>query len=217
MPSPIPERAPLLAPSALAFHNGLPDSQFSPADRIDSETKTSTRIKIGSAMFSFIILGLFTSSIGVMLPPLSTYYNLSDVHVSLIFLFVPFGYIIGASSNSLVHHHFGQRGIAVLGPALHMISAVALGLHPPFSILLAFFSVNALGSGMLDGSWCAFAAGMKNAGFVSGLLHGSFSVGAALGPFCAGALMEKGMNWWVWYYALVSPAFYTHWYQPFLH
>jgi len=62
---------------------------------------------------------------------------------------------------------------------------------------------------MLDGSWCAYAAGMENAGFVSGLLHGSFSVGAAVGPFFAGALMEKGMEWWVWYYGMVSPASFS--------
>jgi fucose permease len=157
-------------------------------------------------MFSFIILGLFTSSIGVMLPPLSTHYSLNDLQVSFIFLVVPLGYIIGASLNPFLHSQFGQRGIAVFGPALHIVSAVALGLHPMFGILLLAFAVNAMGSGMLDGSWCAYAAGMENAGFVSGLLHGSFSVGAAAGPFFAGGLMEKRMDWWVWYYVLVSPA-----------
>jgi fucose permease len=155
-------------------------------------------------MFSFVILGLFTSSIGVMLPPLSTHYELNDVSVSFIFLAVPFGYIIGSSLNPLVHRQFGQRGIAVFGPALHITSAVALGLHPKFGVLLVAFALNAMGSGTLDGSWCAYAASMENPGFVSGLLHGSFSVGAAVGPFFAGGLMEKGMNWWVWYYGLVG-------------
>lgn len=155
------------------------------------------------------MLGLFTSSIGVMLPPLSTHYALNDLHVSFIFLVIPLGYVIAATLNPLIHNQFGQRGIAFLGPVLQIVSATAVGLHPRFGVLLAAFAVMAMGTGLLDGSWCAYAAGMPNAGFVSGLLHGSFSVGAAAGPFCVGAAMEKGMSWWVWYYALVSFAVIT--------
>jgi fucose permease len=154
-------------------------------------------------MMSFVMLGLFTSSIGVMLPQISTYYDLADLHVSFIFLAVPFGYVIAASLNPLIHAQFGQRGIAFLGPVLLIISAVGIGLHLRFGILLAAYAIMAMGTGLLDGSWCAYAATMPNAGLVSGLLHGSFSVGAAVGPFCAGMAMEKGMRWWVWYYALV--------------
>ncbi|KAF2679210.1 MFS general substrate transporter [Lentithecium fluviatile CBS 122367] len=208
MPSqpPISETAPLLAthtPSSI-HHNATPQDSSDPAGLEKAETIGSTRLKIGATMFSFVILGLFTSSVGVMLPPISAHYDLTDLHVSFIFLAVPLGYVVAASSNPLIHSRFGQRGIAGLGPVLHVVSAVCVGLHPTFEVLLAAFAVMAMGTGLLDGSWCTYAAGMPNAGFVSGLLHGSFSVGAAVGPFCAGALMEKDMAWWTWYYALAA-------------
>jgi fucose permease len=109
-----------------------------------------------------------------MLQPLSTYYHLTDIHAALIFIFGPIGYILAAQSNGTIHSQFGQRGIAVLGPVFHVLSTLALGLHPPFVLVLGALSVQAVGIGLLDGSWCAWAGGMGmgRANKVSGMLHG---------------------------------------------
>jgi len=88
---------------------------------------------------------------------------------------------------------------------LHILGAVALALHPPFWVVLMAFGGVAMGIGLLDGSWCSWSAGQKNANAVSGMMHGGFSVGAAAGPFFAGKVLQNWkQEWWVWYYFLVS-------------
>ncbi|KAF2662440.1 MFS transporter-like protein [Lophiostoma macrostomum CBS 122681] len=177
-------------------HNGLATHR--------SHASLELRLRIAAAMFSFLILGLLTSSLGVMLQPLSIYYHLTDIHAALIFIFGPIGYIFAAQSNTFIHTKFGQRGIAILGPVFHVLSTLALGLHPPFPMILVGLSVQAVGIGLLDGSWCAWAGSMKSANTVSGMLHGSFSAGAMLGPFSASAMMERGCSWYQWYQVLLG-------------
>ncbi|KAF2017695.1 MFS general substrate transporter [Aaosphaeria arxii CBS 175.79] len=154
-------------------------------------------------MFSFIVLGLFNSTIGVILQPISKHYGLSDIQVSCIFLVGPVGYTLAAQCNSLIHSHFGQRGIAVIGPAFHVLAALAIACHPHFGVVLVAYALIAVGTGLLDGSWCAWAGSVRNANTVSGLLHGSYSVGASAGPYFCDLLMTTGGRpWYQWYSAL---------------
>jgi fucose permease len=163
-------------------------------------------LRVGAAMCSFAMLGLFQSSIGVMLQPISQHYSLNDLHVSFIFVVGPVGYIFAAYFNDLVHCTWGQRGIAILAPTLHSLGALTIAAHPPFGVVLVAFAAIALGGGLLDGSWCAWAASVGNANTVSGLLQGSFSVGAAAGPFLAGTVLPSwNRPWYDWFYVLVSP------------
>lgn len=167
--------------------------------------RTRIAFRIAAAMYSFVVIGLFQSSIGVMLPPIEQHYHLSDIHVSLIFLAIPVGYILAAQMNNSIHTKFGQRGIASIGPFFHLLAAVIISMHPPFPLLLVGFAVIAFGTGILDGSWCSWAGSMERANTVSGLLHGSFSSGAAAGPFLAGTMMSAGHKpWYNWYYVLAS-------------
>jgi fucose permease len=165
-----------------------------------------TASRISASMYSFAVMGIFQSSVGVMLLPLSQYYALTDLHVSLIFVMGPVGYVIAAQFSDRVHCMWGQRGIAVLAPTLHILGALGIAAHPPFGVVLVALAAMALGIGLLDGSWCAWAASAKRANAVSGLLQGSFSVGAAAGPFLAGTVLPAwNKQWYDWYYFLVSP------------
>lgn len=106
--------------------------------------------------------------------------------------------------SSLIHHHLGQFGIALIGPVLQIIAAGLLSLHPHFGLVLVGFAVQGLGTGLLDGSWCAWAGSMEKASTVSGLLHGSFSAGAATAPILVTLMTTNGYAWFEWYYVLVS-------------
>ncbi|KAJ4985547.1 MFS transporter [Stagonosporopsis vannaccii] len=161
-------------------------------------------LKIAAAMYSFATLGLFNSSIGVLLPLISTHYHLSDLHVSLIFVVGPVGYIIAAQMSSLVHYHSGQFGIALLGPMLQIIAAMLLSLHPHFALVLVGFAVQGLGTGLLDGSWCAWAGSMEKSSTMSGFLHGSYSAGAAAAPLLVTFMTTNGHAWFAWCYVLVA-------------
>jgi fucose permease len=164
-------------------------------------------LRAGAAMYSFAIIGMFQSSVGVMLHSISQHYSLRTIEVSLVFVAGPVGYVVAAQSSDFVHRRWGQRGIAVLGPALHILGALAIAAHPPYAIVLMAFAVGSLGIGFLDGAWCAWAATMENANAVSGILHGSFSLGATAGPVLAGVVLHTlELPWYAWYHFLVSAA-----------
>jgi fucose permease len=158
-------------------------------------------------MYSFVVLGMFTSSIGVMLPHIEAFYELNDVQASACFLAGPTGYVIAAQFNHAIHHHYGRRGIAIIGPVAQLIAAAGTALHPPFLVLLACIALAFAGAGFLDGSWCTWAAGQKSPSFVSGLLHGSFSIGAGCGPMLIELVLSHGQPWYTWYKVLVSKLF----------
>ncbi|KAL6168619.1 hypothetical protein ACJQWK_05000 [Exserohilum turcicum] len=160
--------------------------------------------KIAAAMYSFVTLGLFNSSIGVVLPLLSKYYRLTDLQVSCIFLAVPVGYVLAAHYSNALHYRFGQRGIAIAGPILQVISTATAAAHSGFGWLLVAFAVQGLGTGLLDGSWCAWAGSMNKANTIPGLLHGSYSVGGALGPVLLTILTTNHHPWWTWYSILAG-------------
>ena len=172
---------------------------------VNKTAETSFHFRVVATMFSFVVLGLVVSTTGVMVPYLEEYYGLSDLHVSLIFLAGPVGYLPAAQLNTSIHRKFGQRGIATIGPCVILLFTVAAAAHPPFVLLLVAFLAGGFGEGLLDGSWCAWAGAMQNANKISGLLHGSFSLGAAAGPFLASTLITtRHYPWWTWYCVLVG-------------
>lgn len=161
-------------------------------------------LKIAAAMYSFSTLGLFNSSIGAVLPLISHHYSLMDLHVSLLFLAGPIGYIIAAQCSNGVHYRFGQRGIAVIGPIFQIVATLLIAQHPSFMWILVGFAIQGLGTGLLDGSWCAWAGNMKKANTISGMLHGAYSAGGAAGPFLVTVFTTGNRPWYLWYWFLVS-------------
>ncbi|KAH7324686.1 major facilitator superfamily domain-containing protein [Stachybotrys elegans] len=159
---------------------------------VEQDDDSSRNLMIAASMFSFAVIGVFVSTIGVILPFIQDYYQLNDTQVSLVFLAGPVGYVMAARLNHAIHVNLGQRGIAVIGPLVEVVAALITALHPPFPALLMSFALGGFGYGLLDGSWCAWAAVMDRANFVSGLLHGSFSAGAGFGPIMAAQLLEGG-------------------------
>jgi fucose permease len=196
------EHTPLLASHAPAHEISNPSQDGSP------KVPLRLAFKLPAAMFSFAVLGLFQSSIGTLLPLISKHYNLSDLHVSLVFIVGPAGYIVAAQASSLIHNRFGQFGVAFIGPVLQIIAAGLLSLHPRFELVLVAYTVLGLGAGLLDGSWCAWAGSMERASTVSGLLHGSFSAGAATAPILVTLMTTNGYAWFEWNYVLVSEVCY---------
>ncbi|KAI1134517.1 MFS general substrate transporter [Hypoxylon sp. FL0543] len=181
------------------------DPGKSPAASAGQGRSTPLLSRIAAAMFSFVVLGMMVSTLGVMVPRFEEHYGLSDFRVSFVFLVWPVGYLGAAYLNGAVHRRFGQWGIAVAGPLFHIVFAAVAALHPPFPVLLVALAVGSLGTGILDGSFCAWAGGMENANIVQGFLHGSYSAGAAIGPFLAGTMLSVGhAPWYSWYYVLLG-------------
>ncbi|KAK6225440.1 MFS transporter [Colletotrichum tabaci] len=141
------EAAPLLGTSfeeeslQNASSNRIPDS-----DDVGGPGQDRLAFRMAAAAWSFVVLGLFVSTIGVTIPHIQDDYRLTDIQVSAIFLVGPVGYCLASSLSNRVHLRFGQRGIAVLGPACHLLYAVTGALHPPFPVFLLATGVGSLGS-----------------------------------------------------------------------
>ncbi|KAH6662624.1 MFS transporter-like protein, partial [Plectosphaerella plurivora] len=191
-----------------AIHAGEESPLLGPRPEGDDNRKPAaarSASRIAATMLCFAVLGLFTSTTGVLLPHLEHDYNLSDSQASLIFLAVPVPYLLAAQSNGLIHSKLGRRGIAILGPLAHLAGSVGASQRPPFWGFLVCFAALAFGCGLVDASWASWAAAQESPNFTSGLLHGAFSVGAAAGPAIASLVMstETG-SWFVWYYYLAG-------------
>ena len=193
------EDAPLLG-----GHSPVLQTNASASQNVPRTVSVQFVFKIAAVMYSFATLGLFNSSIGPLLPLILSQYHLSDLHVSLVFVVGPLGYITAAQTSPLIHHHLGQFGVALIGPVLQIIAAGLLSSHPYFGLVLVGFAVQGLGTGLLDGSWCAWAGSMEKASTVSGMLHGSYSAGAAAAPILVTLMTTNGYAWFEWYYVLVS-------------
>ncbi|KAI1264739.1 major facilitator superfamily domain-containing protein [Xylariaceae sp. FL1019] len=183
--------------SSIASLPPLPDTNLrAPARR-------HIKLKIAAATYSFFLVGFIPSAIGVIIPHLEEHYSLGDAVVSLIFVCSPLGYIAAAFTNSFIHLNWGQRGIAFFASLCAIIFTLVACFHPPYPVFLLFAVLYYYGAGLLDGSWSAWAGGMKNANIVQGILHSGLSIGASIGPILAGALIELGKNpWYKWYYVL---------------
>jgi fucose permease len=140
---------------------------------------------------------------------LEEYYNLSYTVVSLVFLSPYAGYTLAAILNNALHVRFGQRGVAIVGPGLHLISYMVFALHPPYPVLVIFYMLIGFGNGIIDAAWCAWLGNMANANHVTGFLQASYALGATVSPLIATALITKaGLGWYTFYYLMVFALFF---------
>ena len=136
---------------------------------------------------------------------IETYYDISYTVVSLLFLAPLIGYLVASLCNSLIHHHFGQRGVAVAAPICRLIGYIPLALHPPYPALPVIVLFPGLGNGLEDSGWNAWIGNMQNANELLGLLHGAYGLGSTIGPLIASAMVTKGnLPWYTFYYVMIG-------------
>lgn len=132
------------------------------------------------------------------------YYHLNYTVVSLVFLSPFAGYTFAAVVNNLVHVRFGQRGIAIVGPACHLVSYIILAVHPPYPVLVVIYIFVGFGQGLVDAAWCAWLGNMANANEVAGFLHCCYALGATVAPLIAtGMFSGGGLPWYSFFYVMV--------------
>ncbi|KAH1340748.1 hypothetical protein KXX33_005029, partial [Aspergillus fumigatus] len=163
--------------------------------------------RILATFYSFIIVGANDGAYGAMIHYLGEYYKADYTTVSLVFLSPFIGYAIAALGNNWIHDRFGQRGIALIGSGLHIISYLAATSHPAYPVLIAVFIVSGLGNGILDASWNAWIGAMHNSSQLMGILHAFYGLGAALAPITATYLItDCDWEWYEFYYAMAIVA-----------
>lgn len=161
--------------------------------------------RVFATFWSFVVMGLNDASYGPLIPYLEEYYNLSYTIVSLVFLSPFVGYNLAALLNTTIHLKLGQRGIAFLGPALHLVAYIINCTHPPYPVLVISFMLAGLGNGFEDSAWNAWIGAMPNANELLGFLHGFYGLGGVFAPLIATTMITKAnLPWYTWYYVMVS-------------
>ena len=163
-------------------------------------------LRVASAFWCFIVLGMNDAAYGALIPYLETYYSISYTVVSLVFL-APFGgYFTASLTNNIIHTRFGQRGIAMIAPSCKIVAYVVVSVHPPYPVLVVVYLIAGFGTGLEDAAWNAWIGAMENPNELLGFLHGFYGVGATISPLIATSMVTKGdLPWWNFYYVLVSP------------
>uniref|UniRef100_A0A0B7KQH1 Major facilitator superfamily (MFS) profile domain-containing protein n=1 Tax=Bionectria ochroleuca TaxID=29856 RepID=A0A0B7KQH1_BIOOC len=161
--------------------------------------------RLGFAFLSFIIAGMNDAAIGALIPYLEQYYNLTYTIVSLVFL-TPFaGYALAAFTNARIHVALGQRGVAIMAPLCHIVTYVALCLHPPYPVLVVINIISGFGNGLTDACFCAWVGAMDKANTIQGFMHSCYSIGALLAPLIATEfVVTLKRPWYEYYYVMVG-------------
>ncbi|THX54302.1 MFS general substrate transporter [Aureobasidium pullulans] len=165
------------------------------------------KYRVPVTFWSLAVTGMNDASYGPLLPYLESYYDLSYVIVSLVFLSPFVGYTLSALINNSIHMKFGQRGVAFIAPTAHLIAYIIICLHPPYPVLVVAFVLAGFGNGLVDSAWNAWIGAMQNANEILGLLHGSYGAGATIAPLIATSMISKaGLPWYSWYYVMIGVA-----------
>ncbi|GAB7350687.1 hypothetical protein MBLNU459_g1249t1 [Dothideomycetes sp. NU459] len=160
-----------------------------------------------ACFWGFILMGMNDATYGAIIPYLETYYNLSYTVVSLIFLSPLVGYNLSALLNNTIHLRYGQRGVAFLCPACHLVAYVVIAVHPPYPVLVVVFMLAGFGNGLEDAAWNAWMGNMANANEILGFLHGFYGLGATISPLIATTMITKAhVPWYTWYYVMIGVA-----------
>lgn len=163
--------------------------------------------RVLATFVSFVIMGANDAAYGALIPYLETYYHLTYIVVSLIFLSPLVGYVLAALLSNVVHMRFGRRGVAVLGPGCHITAYLVMALHPPYPVLVLVFILAGFGNGLLDSAWNAWVGNMANANELLGFLHGFYGLGATLSPLIATVMITQAhAAWYAFYYMMAAGA-----------
>lgn len=137
---------------------------------------------------------------------LESYYDLSYLVVSLIFLSPFVGYILAASFNNMLHERVGQRGIGILCGMSHVIAYIVASQHPPYPVLVLVYTLAGFGNGIGDAAWNAWVGNLSRANETLGFLHAFYGVGGTISPLIATTMVtEANLPWSTFYYVLVGP------------
>ncbi|KAF4124520.1 Major Facilitator Superfamily [Geosmithia morbida] len=156
--------------------------------------------KTGATFWSLLVTGANDAAYG-----LESYYDLSYVVVSLIFLSPFVGYILAASLNNTLHVRIGQRGIGVSCGLCHFVAYVIISQHPAYPALVIAYALAGFGNGVSDAAWNAWVGSLDRANEVLGLLHAFYGIGGTTSPLIATSMIARaGLPWYKFYYIMIS-------------
>lgn len=160
--------------------------------------------RIGAAYFGFIVFGMGDSSIGVLVPELESYYDLSYLQVSTAFLAPFMGYLVAALISDRVHHLVGRWGASIIAPSCQLTCYIIAICAPPFPVYVIGYAINGFGNGTIEASWNSWMGSLDAANEVMGFLHGFYGLGGILCPAVFTAIIDSGRQWNICYSIMIA-------------
>lgn len=158
-------------------------------------TRAASRPQLGTAFFGFVLIGVASGAWGVLLPGLSTYYNVDKSVVGLLFFTSAAGYFLSALSTGFLIAKLGQRWYLVTGTTTFMLCCVLLALKPPFALVLFIRLFQGMATGILEAGLNLFIAALPNNTALLNYLHAFYGVGALVGPLIASTILALSWEW----------------------
>ncbi|KAF5002039.1 hypothetical protein FGRMN_650 [Fusarium graminum] len=161
--------------------------------------------RVAAIFWSLFVSGANDAAYGALIPYLETYYDLSYLVVSLIFLSPFVGFIVSAVVNNYLHMKIGQRWIAVLCGGSHAVTYLILSQHPPYPVLILAYALAGLGNGIGLAAWNSYIGNLARSNELLGFMHASYGLGGTVSPLIATSMITRaGLGWYDFYYVLLG-------------
>jgi fucose permease len=154
-----------------------------------------TRLQIGLAFFSFILIGANDGAFGVLIPGIQTHYRIDKATIGFLFLMQTVGYLIAAFNTGPLVEKLGNRRFLILGVVSFFLGALALGLMLPFDVVLFTMLLLGFGVAIIDAGLNAYIASMPRNAALLNYLHAFYGTGALLGPLVASTILAIHWGW----------------------
>lgn len=147
---------------------------------------------------AFVLVGVSAGIAGVLLPAQIADYGVDMATIGITFFTFSAGYLLAGSTSGSLMQRYGTRAALVLGTGWFVLSALVLGVRPPFVVFVAVQVVAGYGMGLLEAVLNTYLAGLPSAATLLNRLHAFFGVGALLGPLLATWMLAFAPWNWVW-------------------
>lgn len=132
---------------------------------------------------------------GVLLPGISTYYNVDKSTLGYIFLATTIGFLIAAFASGPLTEKLGQRWFLLLGAAAFLSGAFLIALKPPFAVAVVLRLLMGVGVGGLEAGFNVYIAALPRSTSILNNLHAFYGVGALVGPIVASIILAVHWDW----------------------
>ncbi|KAF9555666.1 MFS general substrate transporter [Agrocybe pediades] len=158
------------------------------------------RIHFAAVCFSLFLSGWNDGSVGPLIPRIQDVYQINFTVVSLIFVFVCVGSLIGSLSTIYITEKFGFGKIIVFGAAIQTAGYAIQIAAPPFPAFLLSFVFTGWGLQLQEAQANSYVTALRSSQTKLGMLHASYGLGAFSSPLVSTQFM-KIPRWSLFFYS----------------
>ncbi|NEO12363.1 MULTISPECIES: MFS transporter [unclassified Moorena] len=155
-----------------------------------------SRLKISLLLLGFLLIGLYESSISVLILNLQIYYQVDKATVAFLLLGGTLGHFIAALTIGFIENWLGRLSLLLIGINSFVIATLACSLCPPFKIFILLPILIGFGLAIIETWFNAYLVMQPNSKIWLNYLHALWGVGALLGPIIAASIIASNQGWY---------------------